>query len=426
VKQEGYPWWRLAGLATLLMAGCVRTGPDRPERLVLIVIDTLRRDHLSVYGADQPTPHIDALAARGQMLPNVLASFHQTSMSMGALFTGRTPSLERDGSDEALPFVGATWCGMSRFASQPGPCLPLALTTLAERLGETGYWTIGIASNEFLYEPSGFSQGFDDWIEVGFKPEKTGGLVMDRAPQPVGARRWTQVQRAALAAVDRRPQDRFFLYVHYMDVHDNAHDASAYARGVAVADRAVGHLLQALTERGLLEGSVVVLTSDHGERLGEEHAVRGAQRHLGNPSFQEVLEIPLIVAPAQILLPDRLLRSQDVFGLLLEIAGLSLEGSDELQPDELFVSELFYRTYLRGRWKSSIRREDGAQQLYDLERDPGERRDVAVEHAEVAEEHRRRIEELSARLSSRAPAVSELSEDDRERLRALGYLEDEP
>ena len=79
----------------MLLLACAPE-PTPPQRIVLVVVDTLRRDALGCYGAPQPTPHIDALARRGQRFERALASYHQTSMSMAALFTGRTPSIEME------------------------------------------------------------------------------------------------------------------------------------------------------------------------------------------------------------------------------------------------------------------------------------------------------------------------------------------
>ena len=416
----------------LLLAACSQPA-EPPERIVLVVIDTLRRDQLSCYGGDQPTPNLDALAARGQAIKTAIASFHQTSMSMGALFTGRTPSLESGSPKSPLPWQGATWCGMARFAEIEGPdqCIPGSLTTLGERLQEAGYWTIGIASNQFLYEPSGFGQGFDDWVELGEKQPEMGPLErlqMDSAPPPVP---WTAVNEAAAAAIARRPRDRVFLYVHYMDVHDYGRQSGAglaerkraYWNRIATVDAAVGRLLRLLDDTGLLDRSVVVVTSDHGENLGELHPVRGAGGHLGNPSYQEMLEIPLIVAPAVLPGAPGMIRTQDLFHHLLRIAGLEPEAAGELVADELWIGETAFRTYVRDGWKSVVRRSNGASQLYDLRNDPRERRDVAQRHPEVVEAHMKRIDDLTRRLSAAAPARRELSDDERARLRALGYLD---
>jgi arylsulfatase A-like enzyme len=427
----GGPLRAFALLLAAALAGLTACGGTRdakappPERVVLVVVDTLRRDHLGCYGSANPTPNIDALAARGQRFSNYTAAFHQTSMSMGALFTGRTPSLEFNRVERPLFWNSSTWCGLNRFAAKGDDlCLPPTLPTLAEALREAGYRTIGIASNQFLYEPSGFSRGFDDWVEVGKKPEADGALARLKLPDASKTRYFGPVNRAALEALDRRESDRFFLYVHYMDVHDYGNTASGrYAKGVRSVDWAVGDLLAALAERELLEGAVVILTSDHGERLGERHAVPGKPGHTGNPSFQEVLAVPLIVAPATRRDPAVFLRTQDLFGLILEIVGGVAETDADLQADELYLSETEYRTYLHGRWKSAVRRSDGQTLLFDLEADPGEQRDVAGEHPEVAERHRARTDELSERLSARRAVLERLSEDDRERLRALGYLE---
>jgi len=86
-------WAVIVGLLSGVV-GCGFKGEGPPQRIILVLIDTLRRDHLSCYGSKVRTPHIDAVARRGQIFVNAYSSFHQTSMSMASLFTGRTPSLE--------------------------------------------------------------------------------------------------------------------------------------------------------------------------------------------------------------------------------------------------------------------------------------------------------------------------------------------
>jgi hypothetical protein len=231
------------------------------------------------------------------------------------------------------------------------------------------------------------------------------------------------VHRAVLDALNRRRSDRFFLYVHYMDVHDHHSIAGDYGESVATVDRAIGRLLDQLERAELLEGATVIFTSDHGERLHEIHALEGESGHLGNPAFQEHLRVPLIIAPPTRRNPSAFLRTEDLFHLILEIAGVPLQRRSDLEPDELFVSELEHRTYLRGRFKTTIRRSDGALALFDLEVDPGETRDAAAAHPDVVAAHRLRIEELSERLRARKGVNARLSTDDRARLEALGYLE---
>ena len=182
--RSSFGFARVVSLALFLVVSACSGGehdapPRAPERVILIVVDTLRRDHLSCYGAARPTPNIDRIAADGMLFRNALASYHQTSMSMASLFTGRTPSIEFGTLDKPLFWNGETWCGLARFAKEGGDasCVPAGVPTLAEGLRAAGYWTIGIASNQFLYEPSGYSRGFDDWVEVGEHPAQKGAIA---------------------------------------------------------------------------------------------------------------------------------------------------------------------------------------------------------------------------------------------------------
>ncbi|MBC8341001.1 MAG: sulfatase-like hydrolase/transferase, partial [Proteobacteria bacterium] len=78
------------------LPGCEKSAvPDgAPERIILILVDTLRRDHVSLYSDKVPTPNIERIAARGQVYTNASSAFHSTTMSMAALFSGHTPSIE--------------------------------------------------------------------------------------------------------------------------------------------------------------------------------------------------------------------------------------------------------------------------------------------------------------------------------------------
>jgi arylsulfatase A-like enzyme len=411
---------------------CGTPGPSPPERIVLIVVDTLRSDHLSVYGSEVPTPNIDALAARGQVFENLLASFHQTSMSMAAMFTGRTPSIESGDPREPLAWNSSTWCGLARFASgaPDETCIPRAVPTLAERLREAGYHTIGVASNQFLYEPSGFGRGFDDWAEVDRRKPIPGPPSRKGIANPLESRYWRVVNQAVFEALERKPHRPTFLYVHYVDVHDHPfYKQRSYAESVVVMDQAIGHLFEGLEERGFLGDAVVILTSDHGERLGEDHAFPGefpnTGGHYGNPSFEEVLRVPLIVAPPVFDDTSRFLRTQDLFYLVQEIAGLAPERAADTSPTELFVGELLYRTYRKGRWKSTLRRSDGKAFLYDLETDPEELHDLSQQKRLLVLRHRMRLNQLTRELQAESAPQADLSEEDKERLRVLGYLDDE-
>lgn len=406
------------------VAGCggerdAPAGP--PERILLVVVDTLRADAPGFAGGDADTPHMDALARRGRVARRAVGSFHATTMSMGALFSGRTPSLESGDRAAPLSWTPDHWCGLVRFAepgSGPRECVPRTLQTLGEKMHDAGYWTIGVPSNALLFRPYGFDQGFDDWREVG----AVGGLEAFRLGRKALAERRNgrKVSATALAAVDERPRDRFFLYVHYMDAHDWETD---YRAGVERADAALGVLLDGLAQRGLLDGTAIVFVADHGEALGEPHLLPTTRRHIGAPSFEPVLRVPLVVVGAPDVPLPPLVRSEDVHRLLVAIAGGHDAAPATFRPEELLVSERLYQTYRAGRFKSFWRRSDGAFHLVDLEDDPGERRDATDAHPDVAEGHRARIRELSRELAATDAERATLSEQDRLRLRVLGYLD---
>ncbi len=126
--------------------------------------------------------------------------------------------------------------------------------------------------------------------------------------------------------------------------------------------------------------------------------------------------------------PELPLRGDDIHRLILRVAGLEGSTPVDLEPGEIFLSELNWQTYRRGRFKSYRPRENpGALRLVDLAEDPGELRDVAEAHPEVAGAHARRLDALTGGLAASERGSVQLSEEDVRRLRALGYLEpDEP
>jgi len=410
-------------LAALLAAvGC--SGPD-PERIILILVDTLRRDHLSPYGADVETPNIERLAQNGVVYENAYASFHMTSMSMGAIFSGRTPAISSGDPERSVAWNAANWCGLARFgAGEEGSCFPNGMPLLGEVMRDRGYTTIGVTSNAMLFHPSGFSRGFDQWVEVP-DPGRSGKLApFKRTWKESSTRRSASaVGAAVIAALAQRKSDRFFLYVHYMDVHDWAAVNVPYRDAVAAVDRGIGELLDHLDGERLLDGAVVILTSDHGESLDEPHLVPATPRHIGNPSFEPVLAVPLIASGAELAHDGPLIRSEDLFRILLHLAGGAPQPERDLLPDELFLTEVGYRTYRRGRWKSYSGRFDGTFRLVDLEADPGERRDVAAENPAISESHRKRVDALTTALAAPDAPLYEIGEEELDRLRSLGYVD---
>ena len=122
---------------------------------------------------------------------------------------------------------------------------------------------------------------------------------------------------------------------------------------------------------------------------------------------------------------SRFLRTQDLFYLVQEIAGLAPERAADTRPNELFVGELQFRTYRKDRWKSTIRRSDGRAFLYDLDADPEELNDLSQQRRFLVFTHRTRLNQLTEELQAESAPQRGLSEEDKERLRVLGYLDDE-
>jgi arylsulfatase A-like enzyme len=210
-----------------------------------------------------------------------------------------------------------------------------------------------------------------------------------------------------------------------MDVHSYKLEQVRYANQVSVVDDAIGQLIAMLRDSNLMAGTVVIFTSDHGERLGEAHFVAGTPGHSGSPSFEYLIEVPLIVSPAVFTDTDAVLRSDDLHRMILGLAGVAGRPEPDLEPGELFLSERHHQTYRLGRWKSFRQRRGDQHALVDLAADPLETRDVAEQHPGVVSEHRARMDELTVNLAGQAVPGRRLSERDRARLRALGYADSE-
>ncbi|HEX2484704.1 MAG TPA: sulfatase [Myxococcota bacterium] len=443
---------RLAVLA--LLVGAAAAGAwlacaarERPRNLVLLSIDTLRRDRLGAYGYDRPTsPVLDALAARGVVFEGASAPSSWTVPSHGSLLTGLSPQAH-----------GATGAVQR---------LDPRAETLAGWLRQHGYATAAVVNTVLLSAKRGFAGGFDHF-ELVLGPEPAAPEIHARAL------RWLDGAR------ERRP---FFLFLHYYDVHSDYAPAPAYRellvspyRGPADGtteqlkaarlgrlslapddarhlselydaeirqlDDELGRFFAALEERGLLADTAIVVTSDHGEEFGEH----GGVLH-GRTLYGELVDVPLILAgpgvPAgrRVSGPASLL---DVFPTVTALLGVPappyVEGTDlwsdgALRPPAarpLFFATDWWLGRADGEWKRAVERDGwklhvahpgAAAELYDLGADPGERRNVAADEPARVEALRGLLAPLlgPARGGAEGP---KLSAEETEALRSLGYLE---
>ena len=420
------------GLLVLLLSasGCgvgnqPQASVEPPSRIILIIVDTLRRDHVGAHGGKTLTPQMDALAKRGQAFEHAVAAYGSTTMSMAGLFTGRTPSIETGERGRGLPWNGHNWCGLARFANEENAeCVPANVPTLAERLRHAGYETLGVASNVLLYAPAGFERGFDIWEQPGAGKARRPGAAVRARRITVGAYGGTlapSVNRAVQDVLSRRRSDHFFLYVHFMDAHDYAEQGISYPEAVARADAGVGELLAGLEAEGMLTDALVILTSDHGERLDETHPVKGMAQHYGNPPFESLLRVPLIVDPPLMKDPMQQVRGQDLMALILNRVGM--EAESEASSEEVFVSEREWQTLREPRWKAMFDRKGKQTLLFDLDADAYEQKNVVRDHPAQVERMRARVSELTVELAKRGHHRGRLGAEDRARLEAIGYLE---
>jgi arylsulfatase len=445
---------------TLLLSALGVTGlscaESRRPNILFIVIDTLRADRLGVYGAERNTsPAIDVLAAQSVRFTRAYSTSSWTKPAVASLLTGLYPSTHQ--------------------VNSAARHLPEAAETLAEILSAEGYRTFGVVSHYLLTAERGFAQGFDAYAESeggGAWHVSTPGVTMQAS------------EVLKHYGDDTRP---FFLFVHYFDPHNSylrhpevgfsaarvgrlngqqsivelreiMGDLSAaeldylrdvYDEEIRFTDTGIGRLLGLLRELDLDANTVVVLTADHGEEF-LDHGWIGHSRSL----YEELVRVPLLIrAPSS---TPRIVAAPvsiaSIAPTILDLVGIETAGrgfqADSLAPfvtgtpgaaPESVLAEVDYLPPKqddprKGAFKQAL---VGAQfkliyslrsqtvELYDLQRDPAETDDISDQHPEIVARMRTELAKRIERVSQPLAGVSEheLSDDEIETLRALGYAE---
>ncbi len=408
-------------LACGLLAGC-RSAPPGPypnASVVLVSIDTLRADRLPLYGyAKGATPHLDALGREAVVFEQVYSHCPLTLPAHASLFTGLLP-----------PHHGVR--------DNQGFSLGSDKRTLAARFRAAGFDTGAAVSAYVLRAATGIAQGFDaydDSIPVDASVEALSAQQRDGA----------QSVESLLGWIEARPASkRFFAFLHLYEPHAPYTPPPAY-RGladpydgeVAYADELVGRLATRLRERGLYEGVLLAVTSDHGEGLGDH----GEQEH-GFFLYREALRIPLIVRlPGGARGGTRVsgtVAQVDLPATLLDLAGLPAEGMDGRsqrlaiakgapEPRPVY-SETFFPRYHFG-WSELLAVTDDRYryvhaprpELYDARTDPAERTNLAAQRPDAGRAMAAWIEKEVGQVEAATPAA--VSAGVAENLRALGYV----
>ncbi len=406
---------------------------SRPTNVLLITLDTTRADALGAYGQTLPSsPHIDRLAREGVVFEQAIASNPETLPSHATLFTGR------------FPFAHGV-------RSNSGYVLPGSSLTLAEILRSAGHATAAEIAALVMNAQTQIAQGFaqvrdPDSPGVERKRVRYGDGPEREVPTRVAA----DISRRGIEFLRRHRDRPFFLWLHYFDPHVpysapgrfNARiPSSPYHAEVASADEEIGRVIEAVEGLGLRDSTVVVLTSDHGEGLGEH----GELTH-SYFTYQSTMRVPLIFwGPKSFASGKRvtsLVRNADIAPTLLDLLevevpepmqGVSLEelllgrgdGVDLLAYGEsIELAKTFavapLRFVARGRYKYVHKVEPA---LYDLQADPGETTNVAAEHPEVVAQLEGELEALlSGSGGVAADAQTAVDAETRTRLEALGYV----
>jgi arylsulfatase A-like enzyme len=423
-----------AGLAALLGVFLGVRGDPRPD-VVLIVIDTLRKDHLPCYGyARETAPFLTRLASRSVVFDNAYTTAPWTAPATASLLTGR------------YPFQHGVVTGrlaVKKLKEQGAPVklnrIPARAETVAEAMRRAGYDTWAVTQNANITRELGFDQGF----------------VHFRSTSP--SRDAQTITHTLLSLRERMRGGRpDFVYLHYMDPHapnqgrppffdaslaSPAREISAYDSDVRYLD---SHLERAFAAFGWEQRAVSLLTSDHGEEF-YEHGLHGHARTL----YAEVLNVPLLVHAPGRFAPSRVgerVSHVDVLPTLREIAGLPpasgdaglslvplLSGAARRLPPRALFADLWHATYserkrylaatIEGEWKL-VEGDPLGPMLFHLDRDPLDLRNRHEAYPEVAARLRERFRHAEASLPRFTPEFEDTVQDAalNEELRALGYV----
>jgi arylsulfatase A-like enzyme len=458
--------FRIRTLLALASAGLILIGlsrileirrPDRPVgtwqdvralakrddvNVVFALVDTLRADRLTPYGYERATsPILDALAATGIRFDHVTAQSTWTKASMASLWTANHP----------------VSTGITRYPDG----MPEAAVFPAEILREAGYRTVGIWRNGWLAPNFGFAQGFDLYMLPEPSPNPN---ARRNNPSSFQLRGTDQDITKAAAAFLRsvRPDERFFLYLHYMDVHQYVYAegpdfgtsySDIYDNAIHWVDANLGTLVAHLQRQGLMKRTLLMVASDHGEAF-REHGGEGHARNL----YVETTRVPFLIVPPVRLEQPLVVRTPvenvDVWPTLLDLLGLPpLPGAQgrslvplmeaaargeepvtQARPRFAYLDQTWGRTgsepaplvavELDGHRLFVPAKKPGAAELYETGSDPMEQRDLAEAHPELVDRLREHVD--AYRNLPQAvwgePVEVPLSDFELGQLRALGYI----
>lgn len=415
----------LAALCLIGIAAAVLVATQRHreiKHIVLISIDTCRADHLSCYGYPQnTTPNIDAFAREATLFQNVISPVPITLPAHSSMLTGTIP-----------PFHGVH----NNVDYQLAP----SNETLPETLKRNGFNTAGIVSAFVMNKDRGLAQGFDTYYDV-FNETTLKRFGNER--------RGDETTKVAIDWIDHNEDRPFFLFLHYYDPHSDytppepyasRFPGNPYAGEIAFTDHCIGQVIQKLKELEIYDSTLIIITGDHGEMLGEH----GEEEH-SYFIYESAIKVPLIIRlPGQnkretisesvglvdivptlcslldIDIPTRI-QGRNIASLLQGNVPDNYERfiySESIEPTRIGASSLM--AISAGQWKFI---QAARPELYDLANDPGEENNMIEK-----EPHRVRIledklrETLEQSVSKEANSRVQLDPESIKRLQSLGYV----
>lgn len=417
--------WLLTGCLPAVALFAAPRGAER--NVLLITIDTLRADHLGCYGARTvATPNLDRLAEESVRFEWVVSPAPLTLPTHASLLTSVYPTYHgvRDNSGFVL--------GQEQL-------------TLAEVLRERGYRTGAFVGAFVLDARFGLDQGFDVYrsdFPLSGRETIAPGLIQKRAEE---------VAAAALEWLDRpgRFERPFFCWIHFYDPHApyeppepfrSRYRGDLYSGEVAYVDQVLGDLFRELRARGWWDDTTVIVTSDHGESLGEH----GEETH-GFFVYEACQRVPLLwKTPDKRVTPKTvggLVRLIDVAPTLLQELGIrvpavfqgrGLWGSlrQGRVPPQVAYAETYYPrlqfgwSELRAFYRPPYKYIEAPQpELYDLSRDPEEKTNLYASHQALAGSLRAALFETIQRFSaSSPPQAGAMDPETAAALASLGYV----
>jgi len=432
--------------ATAVLVTCGKSFRQKKPNVILITLDTTRADHLGCYGYSRPTsPNLDRFAEEAVLYTRCISTCSWTLPAHASLFTGKftTSHGAKHDPNGPLHLADAVDEDRSRVNIRARGLSPYEMT-LAEVLKREGYSTAGIVGGPWMKVIFGLDKGFEyyDDSQISTSGGRPANLVNDSAFE------W----------LDRQGDRPVFLFLNYFDPHYPFEPPEEYARkfvgpdvdlslekqpeDVKIAlydaeilymDECLERLFDKLKKDGLYKNSMIVITADHGELLGD-HGLWGHGKHL----TQAEIHVPLMIKYPGDLVPasrlDQYVQTVDIFAMILNQLRIPLPENIQGEVPPAVTHPIMSETFpLRSSHQRALFEDDfklvwhdrGRDELFNIKRDPRELHNLIVQRPDVHQRMVIRLERYVETLPTAAPPSPEKTVDKktREALKSLGYLQ---